>query len=201
MKFISVDVELDAARCEVIQLGAITLDTDNPCNYYTFSGYLYHEHEPEWDYKLNNGKTLRQYLPKDYVLWYDKLKEPAAKVIVEFALWLDVINHGKKILQWGTGDWKVITELAASHNISLPKAYCTNVKQLYQTLYQPAMKLPKKYGQYDAWCNTRTLTEIQMCEIHPHNALHDAQMCREVFNTMYQNIVKLRKIKETMYEA
>lgn len=164
MKFTAIDLELDQPSNKIIQIGAVAFDTDNQKNpiMSSFSRYCDPGSPVNWTHLLSNGKTLEQYLDPDFRVLYELRKMPTTLALSEFWKWQKDINVGKKFVQWGTGDHRLILEESRTSQVNYPqRTRAFNLKDSYQLFWQTT----KGSG----------LTETcQSLGVSPPNPAHDA---------------------------
>ena len=192
MKFTAIDLELNQPDNKIIQIGAAEFDTDLKSGNITDRTFMrFIDRETNWEHVLNTGKTLRELLPHSP----EHFKEKGIKIdlgLREFRDWLDQGATGKKIIQWGSGDFALILGEMKEHGLEFKRRYqCFNFKQSYQFLIQPAFKLHKGGGLGSA---------INAMELEfygkPHSAIYDAINTGLLFTECFLRINKLYQIEK-----
>lgn len=186
MRFIAVDIECDQPSNNIIQLGAAAFDTNQPSLVGTINRYL-DQGEVNWSYPLDRGGTLEDLLGQDFKEAYQFWAAPPGASFDRFWDWVDEIKCGKKFVQWGTGDMRLIQRQSGDSR----RIEVFNLKDMYKLLYQPANKLPKKYG-LEAAC----VASLGAFNGRPHSAYWDAWNTGKLAVKMFKSFESERKIRE-----
>lgn len=194
MRFISVDIEANQPSGQIAQIGAVAYDTDRGV-IGEFSDFLaLHNEDLNKNYVLNNGQTLGGFLGPDWVVnWALKMVD-RDEVFIAFWQWVESVQCGKKFVQWGTGDMRAISQQSSECGVEPPsRTYVHNLKPVYQLLYQPALKLPRKYGLRAA-CEAMGVG----FEGRAHDALVDAQNTAKLAAKMFKIVEDCGKIRKVL---
>jgi len=186
MIFISVDLECAQPEGTIIQIGAILRDTQNPSISIPFNYYVDPGHPIDWQYQLNNDKTMEQFLPEGFIDEWQVRKLPSIYALEDFWEWVKE-HSAKKFIQWGSGDMDCILKESKNHHIKVPS---------YRNLKTLNLKLPYEYlfqsttvarGHRSGLGAAVTAFNLKF-EGHPHDAYWDAKATANVFMTMHQMI-------------
>lgn len=185
MRFISVDLENSQPGGEIIQIGACAWDTDSG-QLSSFMVYVDIGREVDYSYQLENGQTLGELLPDEFPTLHRRDKLSPEVALSHFWQWVKESGCGKKIIQWGGGDLEELIKESRQYSVRYPSHLrMLNLKTVYQFIYQPAMRLPKRFGLQGALQSLKLSSEGQ-----PHDAYWDsfntARLCTRIFNRIEQ---------------
>ena len=144
MKFIAIDLELDQPSNAIIQLGAVAFDTDAKRGVGgAFNVYVDPGTPVNWGHTLNIGITLEELLPNNFRPAWESANIPTKEAMEKFWKWVKSTGSGKKFIQWGRGDHRILLEHSQGCGYpSHTKAF--DLKMAYQFLWQPAARLEKQ---------------------------------------------------------
>lgn len=192
MKFIAVDLELNQPSNKIIQIGAAAFCTDQGLTS-TFNAYVDPEEDINWDYRLGGVEiSLVELLPSYFPGQWFQHKLPLTDALSNFEQWRRDNQCGKKIVQWGSGDLYLLRK-ADTTNI-LPRHFRDlDAKLVYQFLWQPASRLPKRSGLSRA-CRGMGVSPPE----YPHDAMYDAQATGDLFLKMYRQVEGLHQLLDKL---
>jgi hypothetical protein len=184
MKFIALDLELNGASQEIIQIGIVAFDTDTGCT----SSFNVYVDQPNVDFEqmLSCGVTLKQYLCSSFIRSYENGKLLKSEAAYHLNAYLKNTEGCSCVVQWGSADYKILT---AQFQTVFTTPDIINVQTLYKRLYAPAAKLPKTGGLRSA---AERLNLIHM----PHDALSDANVTGHIYLQMFEDLQQFTKIKK-----
>ena len=187
MRFTSLDLELNQPGNEIIQIGASYFDTD-----IGLIGrqniYVDPEVEVNWNYPLNTGISLQDLFP---IYFRDRWSKESFLQKEAMQMFWDThktMQCGKKFIQWGRGDLKLLLEQSQgcgypSHLRSL------DLKQVYQYIWQPSARLEKQSSLSKACANLNVPPPFPA-----HDAAEDAHATGLVFLKMFTQVGALLEL-------
>ncbi len=197
MKFISLDLEFSPESQKIIEIGAQTWDTDVGQPTGTFEVHV--DQTIKWDYVMRDGRRFEDWLPTERNV-YETGVSPVTAFIM-FWDWVKAQQSSYRFVQWGSGDMKLLLEQSHELNVKYPiRIQTIDCKLIYKNLYQPASRLPKKYGQWEAAVACGYPSNPAPVQ---HVAKNDAFLCGYVYNTMFQafkNFADVLKITDKQRE-
>lgn len=182
MRFTVLDLENNQPTGKITQLGALVYDTDQGI-IATFNEYIDPGEPVNWDFMLKPiNCTLEELLAPGFRAAWEANARPTEEVLREFWEWHKKSQAGKRILQWGNGDTAEL--LAESQGLGYPPHLkVSNLKMIYQFLWQPAARLEKQSGLG---------TACKMLRVDPpnppHDAFNDAKATGELFLEMFRQV-------------
>ena len=193
MRFISVDIEAEQPSGEIIQIGAVAFDTDKGI-IAEFNRYIYLDHPIAWDYVLDSDKDSKKTLGDLLPYGQDKIDAEGInkqQALAEFWSWFFNVNCSRRAVQWGRGDIRCMLEQTNAENKPNKRIEVIDAKILYKNMYQPAMKLPKRYG-------LRGAVESLLSSFvgKQHDAYDDAYNTALVYQEMFKVLEMAREIKK-----
>lgn len=190
MRFIAVDLENNQPSGKITQIGAAAFDTDSG-HISSFNVYVDAEEPLNLDHMLNNNMTLGQLLGPDFEYKYEASKIPRSEAYSSFWEWVKESQCGKKIIQWGRGDTNEIITQGKEVGVKYPSHLrIVNLKVVYQTFFQPALKLDKGFGLSSA-CEHMGIS----FKGRAHDAIVDAVNTGELAMRMFKIIENYGKVK------
>lgn len=187
MRFISLDLELNQPSNRIIQIGAASFDTDVGM-LDSISLYVEPDEEVNWGHKLNIGCRLDELLPISFRPNWERERYEHKEAMELFWKWHKEQQCGKKMIQWGRGDLKLL--IGESQGCGYPSHLrILDLKQVYRYLWQPSAHLEAQSGLSSA-CKSLDVR----CPAPAHNALEDAISTGEVFMKMFKQLRGLNKL-------
>jgi len=191
MKFTSLDLELNQPSNRIIQIGAAAYCTDRGL-IDEFSMYVDPGEEVNWDHTLNIGISLETLLPPHFKeLWTD-WKVVDKEAMRRFWAWHKTTGAGKKFIQWGGGDMKLLVE--ESQGCGYPSHLKVfDVKQAYKFIWQPGARLEKQ-SQLSSACKQLGVEGPDPA----HCALQDAKATGRVMIEMFKQVEALAELQNKL---
>jgi len=191
MRFTAIDLELNQPSNRIIQIGACAVDTDQGI-ISNFSIYVDPEEEMGWKHVLNTGQTLEQLLPDNFIENWTTSSYLSKEAMELFWKWHKAQQCGKKFIQWGRGDMKLLIE--ESQGCGYPShTKVFDAKMAYKFIWQPGARLEKLSALSKACEN------LQVPRPNPaHDALEDAKATARVFLEMFKQVEALGELQNKL---
>lgn len=195
MNFISLDLELNGELGEITQIGMVA----HPFNNNTEDKLSVYIDQPnvDFDQTLSNGKTLSNYLAKDFVSKYYACKvspEEAQIKLIDF-----MTRHPTKyIVQWGRGD---LVALANQFRLQRKHYEVVNVQSFYRFLYKSVYGKSKGSSLQAAYYSILSPYQRMYTSEEFHDALTDACATKDVFLQMCKLVRTSKQINDIIHEA
>jgi len=162
MKLIITDLELNQPSNKIIQIGSVCVDTRS------------HKVLSIFNKLCNPGELPDQYITDLTKITPEQVSaaQPLAEVLTEHWNWFTNQGVNKRLGDWGTGDYAMLTKQSAERGVQIPE----RIKFIDIKLLAGILRESKGSKLKGGLLNTLKLFELQFypSEAYCHNALYDA---------------------------
>lgn len=197
MKYIAVDLENNQPSGRIIQIGAVACDTEDPALITSeFVVFVDPDERINWDHSLNNGQTLGELLGDQFQIKHPKHARSRKEALDLFWQWVTNSHCGRRIFHWGGKDITTVLRESKETGVAVPgHLVVVDLKTVYRTLYQPALRLPKR-SSLESACG-----EFEVAfSGRAHDALVDATATGSLVHKMYRMLSTHGKLIKILKE-